>query len=288
MRDEYLEVDGGRRLRVRAVGADDGTLVVYLHGSPSSRLDIDILDATSRARGVRLVAFDRPGYGGSDPAPFTFASIADDACAVADRFGAATFPVVGQSSGAAYALACAALRPDRVAAVVTGGGGTPFTPGSPSFDLLSPDEQRGVTLIGVDDVEAERLLAEADLPFMDALSLDDAELLGFWRDLCSPSDQEFLDHGFGPFLLASVRESGRPGQVGWARDNLVRMGSWPFDLGTVRCPAAVWHGVEDHPEAGERVVAWTPGARLHVVPDRGHFVLIQDWDLVLGDLLSQV
>ncbi len=91
MIDFDLDRDGGRTVRVRMGGVDAGPLIVYLHGSPSRRLDIDDLDDRSRARGVRLAALDRPGYGGSAFASFGFDSIADDVYAVADHLQAERF-----------------------------------------------------------------------------------------------------------------------------------------------------------------------------------------------------
>ncbi len=91
----------GRSLSVRLGGADTDPLVLYMHGSPSSRLDVDDLHARSLRCGVRLAAMDRPGYGRSTFQPFTFATIAADAAAVADELGAARFAVYGFSTGAA-------------------------------------------------------------------------------------------------------------------------------------------------------------------------------------------
>ena len=70
-------------------------------------------------RGYRIVGIDRPGYGLSTPRPGR--SIADwvpDGIAVADHLGIDRFAAVGVSTGGAYALATAALHPDRVIGVI--------------------------------------------------------------------------------------------------------------------------------------------------------------------------
>ena len=82
---------GGRALRVRDAGDPGGAEVMYFHGPPSSRLDLCLAN-NSRPNAVSLVSFDRPGYGGSTPAPFGLASIAADAHAVADELGIAGSP----------------------------------------------------------------------------------------------------------------------------------------------------------------------------------------------------
>lgn len=282
MSDFRLQREDGRSLMCRRMGAAEGPLLVYLHGAPSSRLDVDWLDRRTAARGVRMVSFDRPGYGGSDYTDYDFAA---DVAAIADDAGADQFYVMGLSAGAPYALATAALQPDRVIAVCATGGNAPFAPEHPWWDHLSEDEHRGVQLLGVDEAEASRILAEADQPFMDALDEDDAGLLAFWRTICSPPDQRLLDTDFGAgVLVPTVRESLRQGQRGWARDNVVRMGQWAFDLAEVRCPALIWYGEADDWRPGEWLVERLPRGTLRRVPDQGHFSVFESWDDVLDEL----
>ena len=145
--DISVERGGGRSLAVRLAGAATGPLVIYMHGSPSSRLDVDYLHERSARRGVRLAGIDRPGYGRSTPERFDFQSVAADAVAVATHLGAPTFAAFGQSSGVGYALAIAATFPDRVTAVQPGGGGRPFEPGMTAWDALSDGEREGIQLV---------------------------------------------------------------------------------------------------------------------------------------------
>ena len=121
---------------------------------------------------------------------------------------------------------------------------------------------------------------------MDAYTLDDAGLLQFWRAGCGPADQSFLDGGFAPFLVPSLRESVRHGQRGWARDNVIRMPKWSFELTDVTVPVFVWHGQQDAPDADIWVSQQIPTATMRLVADRGHFVLFQNWHQVLDDLLT--
>lgn len=66
--------------------------------------------------GVRLITFDRPGYGDSDRLPGRpVAHAAADVETIADALDLAEFAVVGRSGGAPHALACAALLPHRIA-----------------------------------------------------------------------------------------------------------------------------------------------------------------------------
>ena len=94
-----LELDG-RTWVVRESGDPDGRPVVYFHGTPSSRFEAAFADSTASDWGVRVVCFDRPGYGGSTAAPFGLASIAASTGVIADRLGLDRFATLGQSGGA--------------------------------------------------------------------------------------------------------------------------------------------------------------------------------------------
>lgn len=285
-RDLTLPSPDGRTIGVRVAGAEEGPLVIYLHGSPSSRLDVDYMHSRSQRRGVRLVGIDRPGYGMSTPMAFTFASVARDVGVVADAFGAPHFAVIGQSSGAPYALATASELPERVTAAAEAGGGMPFPPGSAQWERLSDGEKQGVLLAGTDDVEAERLLAEADLPFVEQLALSDSEIEAAWMGMVAPADQAVIAAGFGRLIGPTVREALRQGQVGWARDNLVRMPRWDFDLRAITAPTTIWSGLQDkgNVEGARWVAGQIQGAVLRQLPDQGHFVVFELWDEILDSL----
>lgn len=94
------EIDrGGRILRVGDVGDPSGAMVVYSHGTPASRLDLRFGEQLAAERSVRVVAFDRPGYERSTPAPFGLASLAADPHAIADELDIARFATLGLSGG---------------------------------------------------------------------------------------------------------------------------------------------------------------------------------------------
>jgi pimeloyl-ACP methyl ester carboxylesterase len=285
--DIDVERGSARSVRVRLTGAPDGPLVIYMHGAPSSRLDVDYLHTRSARRGVRVAGIDRPGFGGSTYQRFDFASVAADAVAVADYLGVLDFAVMGMSAGVGYALATAAAHPERVSAVATAGGGAPNEPSTKRWQGLSVGEQRGAALVGIDDDEAERLLAEDDKRHVELLSLDDAGLEAAWYELMVPADKRvFETDGFGQLFVASVREALRQGQAGWARDNVVRTARWDFDLREIRCPATFWLGGQDtgNLEGGEWLAARIPHGTLRVVPDHGHLVAFERWDEMLDSL----
>src|SRR5918912_2148248 len=125
-----LELADGRTLHAYDTGADGaaGRLAVFWHhGTPNIGAPPEPLFEAADRLGIRWVSYDRPGYGGSTPSPSRdVASAAADVAAVADALGIERFAVMGHSGGGPHALACGALLPERVLAVVSVAGLAPF------------------------------------------------------------------------------------------------------------------------------------------------------------------
>src|SRR6476620_1097401 len=116
-----VRLDDGRTLRAYDAGADadDAFTIVWHHGSPQTGAPLDPLRVAAAERGIRLLSYARPGYGGSTGRPGRdVASAAADVAAVADAFDVGRFAVMGASGGGPHALACAALLGERVTGAV--------------------------------------------------------------------------------------------------------------------------------------------------------------------------
>lgn len=108
---------GGRQLRVIEAGQPNGTPALVHSGTPGSALLHEAWVEAARSGGIRLIGYDRPGYGGSTPEPGrAVASAAEDIAAISRALGLKRIVVWGHSGGGPHALACAALLPNLVAA----------------------------------------------------------------------------------------------------------------------------------------------------------------------------
>src|SRR4051794_41428942 len=63
-----LTLGDGRALRVYDCGGD-GPALVWHHGSPQTGAPLVPLEEAAAERGLRLVTYARPSYGGSTPPP---------------------------------------------------------------------------------------------------------------------------------------------------------------------------------------------------------------------------
>ena len=62
-----VRLPDGRALSYLEVGVPSGPAVFHFHGHGSSRLEALMLEEQALKLGVRVIAFDRPGIGRSDP-----------------------------------------------------------------------------------------------------------------------------------------------------------------------------------------------------------------------------
>ena len=95
-REGTAKAPDGRTLAYVERGAADGVPVLVNHGTPGSRLSRHPEKELYERHGVRMIAYDRPGYGLSDPNPGrSVADAAADIAAIADELGLDRFAVVG-------------------------------------------------------------------------------------------------------------------------------------------------------------------------------------------------
>ena len=105
---------GGRTLSYLDLGADGGRPLLHFHGTGFSALEALTGAKLAVEAGVRLIAFDRPGFGGSTANPGRdLADVARDAVALVDHLGLDRFDVSSFSGGVPHALAFAAMVGSR-------------------------------------------------------------------------------------------------------------------------------------------------------------------------------
>ena len=274
MRPRELDVPlaEGRSLHAYEAAPDAGPAaltVLWHHGTPNIGPPPAPLFAASERLGIRWIGYDRPGYGGS-PRHIgrDIASAAHDAAAVADALGVDRFAVMGHSGGGPHALACAALLPERVTAVVSGAGLAPYgAEGLDWFDGMAPS---GVAALqaALEGREAkERYEASApdgDPGFVQA----DLDALG--------AEWGWFGSVVGPALAG--------GPAGLVDDDLAYVAPWGFDPRDVTAPALLIHGTDDRmvPAAHSRWLSrHIAGAELWESAGDGHVSVLRSAERAL-------
>lgn len=221
----------GRTLEYAEFGDAGGVPLVVFPGTPATAGSGALVSDAAVAAGARLIAVSRPGYGASSASPPGLASTANDVIELLDALGVDQVGVHGISGGGPFALALAAVAPERVTRVVVSAG--------PSAEA-EPDDP-----------------GEAQAQFGDAAELTLAEFRAKAFPF-GPPPGTFLDrhpHEFEVFIADMHRAVQR--LDGYVRDDLSWCGSWDVDLATVTRPVLLVYGHEDH------MVPATHGEWLH-------------------------
>ena len=262
----------GRRLRVREDGDLDGVAVIAHHGTPGSRLTYRRWVQDAAARGIRLIAYDRPGYGGSERQPGrAVADVAADVEAIADALGIDRILTHGRSGGGPHALACAAVLGDRVAAAATLASVAPYD--AEGLDFLAGMGEDNVIEIGAAAEGAEKLAPVLEEFTAQMLDVPADELAGALKSLLSPPDVSVVSGEIAEQMIASTREGIGAGRQGWLDDDLAFVKPWGFELESIAVPVQLWHGRQDLmvPAAhGEWLAARLPGVDAHLSDVDGH------------------
>lgn len=257
-----VRLSDSRTVRVHDGGAPepDAPTVVWFHGSPQTgALLTPLLDATAQ-RGMRLISYSRPGYGGSTSVEGRdVASAAADVAVIADALDVPRFAVMGASGGGPHALACAALLPDRVTAAVAFASLAPFDAEIDWFAEMASDAALRAAAQGPDARASLAATAEFDPASFNAR--DYAALIGSWKSLG-------VDVG-----VASIK-----GSDGLVADDLAFVAPWGFDVGDIHSPTLLVHGGDDRvvpATHSDWLVHHIADAELWLRPRDGHISILE-------------
>ncbi|RCG27255.1 alpha/beta hydrolase [Sphaerisporangium album] len=263
----------GRRLAVEERGKPGGDPIFLLHGTPGSRIGPSPRGSVLYRLGVRLISFDRPGYGLSDRlVGRSVATAADDVAEIADALGLDRFSVVGRSGGGPHALACAALLPERVIRVAVLVGLAPRA--AEGLDWFGGMTESNVTEYTVALTGRSRF-ADWLAPAAREIRTDPANLIAaLYAELPEVDRRMVANPRVRAMLLENYAEALRHSEDGWVDDAIAFCSPWGFDLDDIEAPTLLWHGAKDRfsPVAHSR---WLAGrirtATFKLEPDAAHF-----------------
>jgi pimeloyl-ACP methyl ester carboxylesterase len=285
-RASSLRLPDWRRLTFVETGPPDGLPVIYCHGAIGTPLRDSIgLSAIAADLGVRHIAVNRPGFGGSDlVSGRTVLACADDMAALVGALSLPRFSLVGVSAGGPYALAAAKALGDQVIRV-----GLCSSLSSLCAPHRTPGLGRRIRL---------PLSALAAAPATCA-TLGDA-LLPLVRRYPGVLHRVIAAHA-APVERARLAEPGErlaagssllsataSGVGGMVQDCLTYSRGWGFDPADVRPEVHVWHGGKDPlvpVEHALQLAASLPRCRIFVDPDEGHHFFRRRLKEILSVLL---
>jgi pimeloyl-ACP methyl ester carboxylesterase len=269
--DDALILPDGRKLAYAQFGRPDGRPVFWFHGSPSSRMEpLLVGEEALRSAGLRIIAPDRPGMGGSDFKPGRrFVDWPADVLALADALKIDRFAVLGNSGGGPYVAVCAAKIPQRIRAAVIVSGG---------WRMDWPESTKGLPLpnrVTMFLARRARFVLQPLLAAMGGIAQGEREkeLAGLAKRVPAADYEAFAGPGRLEAFGLTMREAMRQGGRGAAWDLGLYVRDFGFRLDEVRMPLTLFHGDQDKNAllpSVRRAVTLLPNARLNVLPNEAH------------------
>jgi pimeloyl-ACP methyl ester carboxylesterase len=269
-----ITLSDGRRLTYAEFGDDRGIPVLYCHGFPGSRMEAQLMHQAASQLGIRVIAPDRPGFGGSDPCPERLLTDwAIDILALAEHLDIESIRLIGLSGGAPYAMACAARLGARVSAISLVCPLAPLSHAS-NMDVLNWSLQLGFATAQIAPWMNQMLLNGWTRPF--ALHHPDGLFLMLLATLPAIDQRALSKPEARLSVIASIRESLKPGASGANRDMQLYASEWEFDLANIHQLVKLWHGTADQVvplDHAHWYASTLPHCESHLIDGEGHYSL---------------
>ena len=278
-----MQLSDGRDLAYDEYGDPQGTPVIFNHGLSDSALIRNPDDDLTASLGVRVIAADQPGVGGSSPQPGRrMVDWGKDMEELADELGLGEFSVAGHSGGAPHALAIPFRLPDRVEKIVLASPVAPLDePGmkklliNKDLKLLGKIHHLHHLIKWASNHEAKK--AEQDIPsFVEATAEDDESD----RDtfLADPAQREMFEASFTAGMI-----QGGDGMY----EMTMALWDWGFRPEDITHHVDVFYGDADDlldPAMPEHVADRLPDCTATVWPGAGHYGFVdrERWTQFLG------
>ncbi|HXY72276.1 MAG TPA: alpha/beta hydrolase [Actinomycetota bacterium] len=290
-RDARFELRDGRVLEYWDGGDPDGRVMILHPGTPETRVTGRWGHDAACSAGVRLVAVNRPGYGGSTTAAGqpSLRATGRDTAALAAGLGVKGYAVCGLSGGGPFAVATALADPEHVRALGVVAGVGPWRLLDDPSSL--PEERACLALLDAGDVTGARdcMLGNAERDFQPLRALDDDGRVDAFMAQVGDHSSLIQDPGYRAIWAENMRLV-LDRMDGYVFDNLAWGGAWDVDPSDVAAATVLFYGDADTHCPPETHGRWyadrITDSELVVFPGAVHLDAVDaHWPEVLAGLL---
>ncbi|KIN64820.1 Transcriptional regulator, LuxR family/hydrolase, alpha/beta fold family protein [Sulfitobacter noctilucicola] len=271
--DRILTADG-RLLAYREFGDRKGRPVLFIHNMMGGAIWPAGMEQLAQAKGWRVIAPSRPGFGLSDSYPARDLELVRKSCsdmrALLDHLMVDQVLVVGMMSSAGLGIRFAKDHADRVRALLNVGHAGLMD--DRLIDAMA-NPSRAMAKTYRKSPTALRFLIRVAVASVDLLGPRQMLRSNFQRsdpDIELLKDTALVD-AIGEGLQHAIAQGGEA----FSRDGFVALHDWREDVAALNCPATCLLGEQDamYPQAeARRLMADLPNYALEVFPDAGQFV----------------
>jgi len=284
--NQILELKDGRNLGFAEYGVQDGIPVFHFNGSGGSRLERPANLSILTDLGIRYISIDRPGHGDSSPKQGReLLDWPEDVACIADYLAIDKFHVLGWSAGGPHALVCAYKMPERVisGAIVSGLGPAdrpnPYEGYKGFLKLLMILGRKIPKLVYVFRRMAAKQINKSSGKMGEK----------FVKSLPEVDQKPFENSATKEMLIADIKEGYKQGGDGPARDDIIINSPWKFNIKEIQTRFDIWQGDSDvnvPVNQGKYQASLLPKNNFHLLKNRGHMLLLDEWNNVLSELVK--
>ncbi len=282
--NQTLTLACGNRLGFAEYGPQDGRPLLFIHNVTGSRLQLPVPEDRCYEQGIRLIMPDRPGIGLSDWCDdFSMRYWGDAVAALLDELALKRVLLMGNSMGGIYALAAAALHPERferMALVST----MAELDADEDLSALEEDMRRVVTIARRAPQRVARKLLQLVIRDVPNHYLD--RRIG---KLPSVDQKMYQDPAFYEMAVTALQENLQRGGAPMVRDLMLLAAPWEFRVEDVTVPVQCWHGTLDITSpigSVQRLARRLPECREILVPGETHMLIYRHWNTILASLMD--
>jgi pimeloyl-ACP methyl ester carboxylesterase len=284
MIERQIKLPDGRELCVGRYGPDDGQPIIAFHGTPGSHRMWRAGVEAAHTHGFRLIAADRPGYGGSTAQPGrTITTAVADLAHVVSAYKLDRFGLLGVSGGTPFACAAAATYGDRI---TTLGLVSPLAPVAEAD--MRPHIRLKDHVLFLHASRYPRALRAASMPASALMRWFPKPMFQLSRLSAGKADRELLGQShIAAAIVADGMAAAASGLDGAIADLAIYGQPWGVDFAAITAPTRLWIGTADTIVPVDAAIALghrIKGCEITRLPGAGHFWIFGAMPEILAGL----
>lgn len=237
-----LKLSDGRFIEYIDNGVLSKSALILHHGTPTSMTVWGSWLAAAAEKGIRAIAFTRPGYAGSDrKVGHRIIDANDDLEEILSQLDIENFVSVGWSGGGPYALASGLLK--KCTGVQLIASVSPYD--AEDFDWFQDQTPEMVEEAKVSAKSLEDSIAFKENYYTELRDMTTEQFLVEYEKRSSFKAFENAYREFSKDLSFSMRDALRDGAIGYAEDEYAFLSNWGFETKEIQVPVGIWQGLDD-------------------------------------------
>lgn len=275
MIEDTLKLKDGRLLGFGIYGNPGRIPVIDFHGIPGSRREAAMISSYTNLQDVCFIGFDRPGFGRSTPkSNFRIPDLPNDVLELINHLEIKRFVGLGYSGGGPFALACAAMIPERISTLGIVSGVGPAEIGS----------------AGMHEKNKKKFNLARTFPFIARLMLTlgfsnlqrhpenlERQMSAIWKQMPEVDRVILEDKIYVNGILEITKDAISQSVAGWVNEEILMTLPWQISLENIKHKSIfLWHGGLDKNvplSMGKAVAQLLPECQSTFCNDEGHLSL---------------